>query len=482
MKLIKDTFIYGGGDFVGRLITFITFPIIAAVLSPKDYGSIELIVTSIVLLGYIANSGLNNAVQRYYWDELVSEKERPVIVSTGLVTLTVFGLVLAGILLLASPFLVSYLESNNYSFGYIAVVSACMLIVLQQNNQYIIDVTRLHFAPYKYLVLTNLKKTGTALLGLLFVVYLDKGIDGYIGVQAATLIVLLPIGIYLIKRDITLEFDKKWFKKLVSFGYPFIFVSIAYWLFGSMDRWMLAALSSVEETGIYSISFRFSGIALFVSVAFGQAWSPYAMKIKTDQPDNYKKIYTKVLYVLLLVMFLIGGGLAMLSGEILYLFMPSDYYASALPMSILCFGIVFKSTQQVTALGISLEEKTYWFARIAWITAGFNLIANWFLIPPLGALGAAIATAVSYLLITVLYLYYTQQLHPLPLSKMKLLILLSLGCVLLWISIKYLHVGFDPYVVAVKLIGLVVIISVTFFMLNLKLNLNFSKIFKKNDQ
>ena len=55
----------------------------------------------------------------------------------------------------------------------------------------------------------------------------------------------------------------KWFKSSFKFGYPFIFTGLAFWLFGSIDRWMLSGYASLEEVGIYSVAFKFSTIILF---------------------------------------------------------------------------------------------------------------------------------------------------------------------------------------------------------------------------
>ena len=107
--------------------------------------------------------------------------------------------------------------------------------------------------------------------------------------------------------------------------------------------------------------------------------------------------------------------------------MPAEYCSSALPMIILSFGIILKSTQQITAIGISLEKKTFLFVRIAWLTAITNIIGNYFLIPKFGANGAAVATFFSYLLLTLSYLYFTQKIHPLIIPWLPLFVLTLMG-------------------------------------------------------
>jgi O-antigen/teichoic acid export membrane protein len=51
-RLAKDSAIYGGTDFLTKLLSFFAFPIIAAALSPKAFGALELILTVTALFGF----------------------------------------------------------------------------------------------------------------------------------------------------------------------------------------------------------------------------------------------------------------------------------------------------------------------------------------------------------------------------------------------------------------------------------------------
>lgn len=450
-QLAKDSAIYGGGDFLGKIIAFFTFPIVASALAPEAFGALELILTTAALLGLFINCGLNNSTQRFYWDQDTPIEKRPVVVSTGFFVL--FILSLAGFIVgLITVFIFSPLITDQtFKLSLIGLISALLLMVFTQWQGYILDVIRLHFAPFRFLTVSLASRALTAILAMVAVVYYNLGLDGYLGVQAFAVFAVIPVSIYFIKKDLVLSFNREWASKLVGFGYPFIFASLAYWLFGSMDRWMLASLSSLEETGLYSIAYRFSSIVLFVSTAFGMAWSPVAIKVKTDNPSGYREIYAQVLFLILFVMLIIGGGLAMFSGEIMFFIMTNEYARSALPLSVLCFGVILQATQHVTAIGISLERKTYLFARVAWITAGVNLVLNWLLIPLYGALGAAIATTCSYMVITVCYLYYTQKLHPLPIRWKRLAALSGLGIIIAVVAIYFNDFSFDIRIAGFKL-------------------------------
>ena len=300
-------------------------------------------------------------------------------------------------------------------------------------------------------------------MSLIAVVIFGLGIDGLLGAQFLVLLLVLPFTLFMIRKDLRLcSFDYRWATEMLKYGYPFIFAGLAYWLFGSMDRWMLAAMTSVDEVGIYSIAFRFASIVLFVSAAFGQAWSPVAIKIRMEQPGKYRTIFGQVLIVILCIMLIIGGGLALFAGELIALIMPVEYQSSALPFIILCFGVVLQSTQQVTLVGISIEKKTALIAKLSWIAAAINFVLNWLLIPIFGAVGAAWATVFSFLFITGSYLFFTQKLHPLIINWKLLFMLVVVGIFLLVLSILLQQDQVKGTIVVIKMTLVVISMSCVF--------------------
>lgn len=450
-RLANDATVYGGADLLTKLLSFFTFPIIAAALSPKAFGALELISTITALLGLAMNCGLTNSLQRFYWDKDTKSTMLSAIVTSGFYVEVFFGFVaiLAG--LVAIPFILPSIHSDGWPLTWVALFSALLVMVFSQLCNYILDVIRLHFAPWRFFILALTSRVITIAFGVLSVVLFGLGIDGLLAAQALVFILVLPLGLWLIRKDFKpRHFATSWMKEMVKFGYPFIFASMAYWLFGTIDRWMLASMTTVEEVGIYSVAFKFSSIVMFVSAAFGQAWAPVAIKLQTDHPEQYRAIYGQVLLFLLYVMLIVGGGVALFSGEAISIIMPLEYHASALSLAILCFAIILQATQQITAIGISIEKKTYMFARLAWLTALVNLIINWLMIPRYGAAGAAWATLFSYIVLTSSYLYCTQRLHPILIQWRPLIILLILSCLLAIVSVTFISMEVTLYIFLFK--------------------------------
>jgi len=460
-KIVKESAIYGSADFVSKLVVFFTFPIIAIALSPKIFGILELILTTIALLGIVMNCGLNNAVQRYYWDIDTKSVQQPIIVSSGMVAQLFLGVFLV---IFSFPFLYFFYTSpymQGMPITWVTLVASTILMIMSQWVQYILDVTRLHFKSWNFVIISLISRVGSALLGVFVVVYLELGVDGFLSVQVLAILLVIPLALYLIRKDLTFRVETIWTSKLIRFGYPFIFSGLAYWLFGSMDRWMIASMISIEEAGIYSISFRFVSIVLFVSMAFGQAWSPNAMKSRLESPKSYKGLYAKVFLILIFVMLTVGSTLSVFSGELIGIIMPEEYYGSAIPLTILCFGMIIQSTTQITATGISITKKTSLFANIAWVTAIINLSLNYILIPIYGIKGAAWATTISYLALTTSYAFFSQKLHPLPIAWNKVLIMFIIGFILLLFSLFSNGVVISMEVIIIKLFILVSLMGFT---------------------
>lgn len=451
-RLARDSAVYGGAEVVTKLLSFMAFPVVAAALSANALGALELILAISGLLGLLVNCGVNNAVARFYWDGETDAVQRVSIVTSGISIQIFLGVLTVLFMSICIRFSIPYLAADDLPLSWVALAGALVVMVVSQWVQYALDVTRLHFAHWRFFIIAILSRVIVIIMGILAVILLKWGVDGFLIGQAFGLLLVLPISFWLIRRDIDIsKFDFSRSRQLFGFGYPFIFAGTAYWLFGSMDRWMLASMTSLEEVGIYSVAFRFSSLALFFSVAFGQAWNPMVIKFRTENPDSYRSVYGNILLLLFFFMFVVGGGVALFSGEIIALIMPVEYLSASLPLAILCFSAIFQATQQVTAIGISLERKTYLLARLAWVTAAVNLVGNWLLIPVFGAAGAAWSTLVSNFFLTASFLLFTQRLHPLVIPWRRLGVVFCLISFVASVSFSMMVSNLDPLVISLKL-------------------------------
>jgi O-antigen/teichoic acid export membrane protein len=284
--LVKDTMVYGVGDFFFRLLSFAVFPIYAHIFSVEEYGTMALLLSMVGLICAVSELGMNNSVQRFYWDKNTPPMDRGDIVSTGLAinvgASLIFCFFLAGLFYFIRP-----LIWDRFQISYSLMILALMIVVPTQILEFAKNVLRLHFSPWKFTIVAAFRNGIGIALGLYLVWALDMRVEG-------------------------------------------MFAGLAFWIFSFSDRWMLGVLANGTEVGLYSIAVNFSGIVVFVTQAFGMAWSPFAMRLYSEEPE-YKKIYGQVLSGLVFVIVWIAMGVTLFSPELMRLLTPREYWSASAP-------------------------------------------------------------------------------------------------------------------------------------------------------
>jgi O-antigen/teichoic acid export membrane protein len=455
-NLLKDALLYGGADFVAKLVVFLLFPLLARLLTSSEFGYLEILYVSSAMLGFLVRGGLNNAIQRYYWSEEYDTQQKRVLVGTGLLMVLAFGAILMIAMFVLRKWSVDMAGVLGVGLTTTGVLAMTLLAVVTQSQQFFLDVMRLGFNKFKFLGFSLCCRVVVYTFAFLLVSFGVVGVDGFVMALAVGGLALIPLGYLMIKQMVKLSFDRSMATTLLKYGYPFIFVDVAYWLFSSIDRWMLASMSGMESVGQYSVAWRIASIAMFVSMAFSLAWSPYAIKLKADYPNQYKILYSNVLTILFAVFVIIAGGMSIFSGEILHFIFHGKYDSMALALIILVLCVVLQATHHVIALGISLEGKTYWFFRLSWAAVLINVVGNYFLLPVWGADGAAVSTLLSYLFLTVAYYCVSSKLHYIRFDYSRLLGLFFVLTVLVGASVMLQAFELSVVSVLLKLVILVV--------------------------
>lgn len=456
--LIKDSAIYGGTDFLAKMIAFVTFPIISTQLGPANYGRLELILTVCGIVSLIASCGINNAVQRYYWDDvIVTDSERPLIITTGYMLL-VFLCLLSFVTVLISIGILSNFSpmvKDNKDLILLGVIVALLNLTIV----YVIDYFRLIRNKLAYFLIALPQKVFPAILGVLFLSYLENDIETLLSAHVLVVSIISMVCFFIVLRLVSRKHwcSFLWIKNIFSYGYPYIFAGLAYWIFSATDRWMITAMLSEESTGYYAVASRFSTITMIVSTAFGLAWSPLAMKIRSENKNSYQNIFFDVLLLLFFLLVLIAGLISVFSGEIVTIVMGHEFKSSVISISLLSFGLIFNSTQQVTAIGISISQKTKIFAVSSWVVAVINILMNYALIPIFGIEGAAMSTLLTYLCLTAFYFFLSYRFGHIAVNAKRSVFAILTALLLLIYSLLLIRYQLSLGLIIGKFLGFIAI-------------------------
>lgn len=196
------------------------------------------------------------------------------------------------------------------------------------------------------------------------------------------------------------KFNKKLFFRVIAYSWPIVLSGLFFWMLTSADRFFLKELASYQELGVYSMAVSFAGGALVLQSIFSIVWAPSIYKlVSDDSSDSLDGILSAVRIVVFLG---ISSWLlfSMFSPTISY-FLPEDYEDAYLIFLLSLSYPMLYLISEVCGIGLGITRKTK-FILYASISAFFvNLALNLYLIPLFGAKGAAIASAVAFLVFLV---------------------------------------------------------------------------------
>lgn len=196
------------------------------------------------------------------------------------------------------------------------------------------------------------------------------------------------------------KFIPKYWKYSLKISVPSIFHTLSDLILMQCDRLMLTSMVGAEETAEYSVVYNVSSIIVAIYQAINGAWLPWFFaSVKGNNVAKIRKY--QGYYILAFTLF--SYGMMTISPELIMIISPHNYWdgiryvAPIVVASYLIFLYAFISSY------LLYLKRTTRIAVNTVIAAGLNLMLNYFLIPQYKAVGAVIATVVSYAVLFVLH-------------------------------------------------------------------------------
>jgi O-antigen/teichoic acid export membrane protein len=429
-KLSSDFIVYGVGEFVIKAFSLVTLPMYTRVFTTDQFGILSYVVTLGGLLGALLVLGGDTAYARYFFEARTLE-HRQLITSTWIGFLAAWS---ALICLLILPFSFAIAQ---FSFGNADSVPLLIAVLLAGPvtlvNLMCAQVLRNQFRAWTYTILNVASTIILVTIIVACVLWLRMGLLGVLGGTLIAQLLMLPIRLWTARSMFVPHFSFSVLGALLRFGVPLVPTSLAYWVFLTSDRVVLERLSTLEQLGLYSVANSVINLTNIAINAFGQAWTPHAIRLYEEHRDTAAAAYGRVMTYLMAGFGLIAVGLTVFAPEILGVLTGPAYHSAASAVAPLAIALVAMASTQVTAGGITLAKKTAYLSIFAWVAAGANLALNLLLDGPFGMIGAAWATAVAYILLTLLYLVASQRLWAIAyeVRRTSAVIVLILGFTLL---------------------------------------------------
>ena len=175
------------------------------------------------------------------------------------------------------------------------------------------------------------------------------------------------------------------------------------WIINASDRFFVAHYISLSEAGIYSASYALGSLlSLFynpMNFVLFPVLSRHWEQKELNKVKKYLEYSTKVFLLLAIPAAL---GLWVLSQPLLRLLSTSEYAVGGALVLTVASGYVFYGIYYCNVYIVYLVKKTKWLPLMIGVAAAVNTGLNIALIPRTGAMGAAISTLVSYVVLAAI--------------------------------------------------------------------------------
>lgn len=389
--LANNTIILAIGQFGSKMLVYVMLKFYTNMLGADGFGDVNNIINASSLLISVVTLSINEGVLRYALDKANNGKH---VLSIGINT-AIIGLVIFA----AAVPLVGLIEMlSGYQwliYMYVATGSIkgiCAIYVRARGHVKLFAVDG---------ILTTL---AVIMLNLLLLGVFNLGVVGYVlSVSLGDLIsiIFLTLKAKLYKQYRPLGNDSALAKAMLRYSIPLMPTTVMWWIINVSDTFMVTAIHGSAANGVYSFAFKFPNLAAIVVGIFSQAWHMSAITERNSR--KISQFYSNVFSMIQTVMYIAASGILLVLRPIIMPFFGSEGFEGAyMYVPFLISAVIFQSFNNfLSSIYEACNKTTHSFISSV-IGAVSNVVLNLILLnSPMGVLGAALATLVSYALVYI---------------------------------------------------------------------------------
>lgn len=434
----------GGIIFAGlvlkQFIAFAATLIIARGLGPIDYGAVSIGITIMTTLSLITVLGLHTGISRYLPRFDDARQQRGVLVSAFQVALPIS--IIVGLSVVAFSGLIANSIFNDPAlapilqiFGLVIPFASLLRLCVGGIRGMKRSLPKVYI-EYITLPLARFVFAAIALL-------LGFRAVGIAWAYLIAYVIAAGLALYLLIRHTAFLSNvqaESMHIPLLTFSLPLVISSAMDLILSDIDTFILAYYWNSGEVGIYNVAYPLGQVITIAVTAFGFLFLPIISDLhsegKLGQMDRIYSIGTKWLFIITFPAFMV---VSVFPDTIIGLTFGAEYTPGAIALSILAFGFTVHTIAGFNSSALTAIGNTRLIMYDNLLAAALNLTLNILLIPQYSFVGAAVATAISYIFLNTLYsyhLYGQTGIHPFSRSLLRIAIpSVLLGGILLLTSI-----------------------------------------------
>lgn len=388
---------YSISNGVVMLLGFISFPILTRFLDNTEFGILRYYETLMLLGVALIKFGTPHAIVRFYPYDGDPRRMRdfgtnmvllPLVMSGTIWTLSTIGLVL-------------WWWMGGGDFHPLFWFALVMVPMLAATNivQMVVRASERSDILMATRVIARMIELVLVLGAVILVQQSALAVYGGKIIAAALLLAWLAHWMYRnvqVARD---SIDWQAFRGGLIYGLPLMANELAFSVLANLDRVILKHITGdFAVVGIYAIGYALAmQLNVFISATLSEAFTPVVMRAyETGGSGEVRALKERVLLPMTYAVAAIVAMLLVSGQDLLVALSGPDKAASGEVFIIVGITMSMYALFAIANYGLQLKKRTMHVLTITFGAAVLNIAMNFILIPRLGYIGAAWATAISY--------------------------------------------------------------------------------------
>lgn len=370
---------------------------LARKLQVEQYGVWQYFYSTLSIAFVVTYFGIPQASQAYVARYNGKPELRPVITSSLLIRLVV-SLVFTILLLALRQPLAALIHQPDFAP---LLLLAGPMIFLMGFSEYLKNVfIGLKAAVYHFVM--NVFEFGLKLGLVLALLSIANQLSSVVNAYTLAVLVSVLAGLFILQRvhrsALTGEDSGQDFlKEIWRYSLPLSLISIGFVVMTELNTQMLGVLTTEREVAIFGVGKQLTNKLPQISLALSMGTMPEFAQIAAGELKNKKKKFARLLRINSLIFAPIVAVLVFLSPFFVPLVYGAEYVEAVLPLQILSIRLLISTSITFANSFLDYQGAANKRAINFSISILCDVLLNLYLIPRYGAVGAAIATTVSYI-------------------------------------------------------------------------------------
>lgn len=397
--ILKNTFWLGISQIASRIIRAVIVIYAARILGAAGYGVFSYAIALAGFMSIFSDIGIN-------WILIREAAKNPKLKSQYLSTALFIKLILLTLLFILIAFVAPYLTKIPEAKNLLPIIAVLFLSdgLREYGFAFIRSLEKME-AEAGINILTN---AATVILSLIMLLYNPTPYALAIAYTTGS-ILGLAVTVFAIRAylgKLFSNFTRKFIRPILTSVWPFAIMNFLWAVLFYTDILMLGWMRTAPELGFYSAAQKPIQLLAVLPIIMATSVLPALSRWATKETAKFKLLLEQSLSMVMLLAIPLTIGGIVLGDHVIILLYGTDYTSAIIVFRLLALSFLVTFPSIIISNAIFASDLQRKFIPHMTLGAVANVILNIYLIPKLGAPGAAIATIVSQFA-TYGWIYFT---------------------------------------------------------------------------